>query len=281
MAAQVVAPRTRRGQATAPVTFTYRLDEPLTADAVLAAARGDDPPSAAGVLVAELNADRTVTTDHLSLKSWLKANISTVVSAVTTVIGRVVDQRANPPDCPTPRPEWTTQEPDLLDDINGPMLVCVGGDDRNPDAAVVEIVNNRGGIILVIAPVTRDMVAGQNPFVIQSRMTPLGAAYGAALGEVALELVACVVSRLQEIFELLEADVPKAARHRMSGDITRVAANAKSKGAPLLPSARPRPSSRTSSRRCGSATPPGRCGCGRCPAASRRFPLGPVASWVT
>jgi hypothetical protein len=228
-----------------------------------------------------------------------------------------------------------TQQPDFLHDINGPLLACVGGDDRNPDTAVVKVVNNRGGIILVTAPVTpawawqplfsdaavvdwignlssralqafavpeaersrtwvlfpgsevhigftRDMVTGQNPLVVQGRMTPLGAAYGAALsavgftgamldrnqtlaigastlslamvavcaqtssattadegnvaalGETALELVGCVISRPQEVFELLVANVPDAAWNRMSGDITRVAANAKSKGAPLL-----------------------------------------------
>jgi hypothetical protein len=160
------------GQPAAPVTFTYRLAQPLPADeviflvddtsdtdAVLAAAGGDGDtaPSAAGVVPAQLNADRTVATvtvTHLSLKSWLKAKIRQVTDAVTNAVGRVFDQRSTSPDCPTPRPAWMTQDPDYLDNINAPLLVCVGGDPNSADTSVVKIVNNRGGVIVVTAPVT-------------------------------------------------------------------------------------------------------------------------------
>lgn len=36
------------------------------------------------------------------------------------------------------------------------MLVCVGGDPAQPDLAVVKVVNNRGGALLVTAPVVPD-----------------------------------------------------------------------------------------------------------------------------
>ncbi|MCZ2826016.1 MULTISPECIES: hypothetical protein [unclassified Modestobacter] len=334
------------GRPAVPVTFTYRLEEPLpagevlfladdtaTAEEVLAAAAGDSPPSAAHVRVAELNADRTVatvTTDHLSFKSWLRV----AADAVTNTIGKVFDQRTDPPSCTSPPPAWMTEEPTFLDDINGPLLVCVGRDPSSPEDSVVKVVNNRGGAILVSSPVTpkwawqpllfdggavvdwatnltsrvlpvfavpeaeqsrtwllfpgsevhigftQDMVTDAGPLTVRGRMPALGAAYGAALsatglvmslkdrneslskaatmlslallvgcvqtssastdgtaagvGELTLELVGCVVSNPQAVFDVLEANVPAQAWNRMRGDVTRLATSAKHRGGPLL-----------------------------------------------
>lgn len=155
------------GQPRAPLTFTFRLDQPLpenqvlylvddTADAAgtLAQTAGDaDTPTATSVLVAEMNADRTVgtvTTTHLSLKTWLLD----VVGATTATIGRLIGQRHDPPECTRARPEWMVDEPVYLDDINGPQRVCVEADPNDPATAVVKIANNRGGALLVTSPVS-------------------------------------------------------------------------------------------------------------------------------
>ena len=153
------------GQPSAPLIFTYRLDRPLPENEVLflvsdtvdgrralAEVGGAEAPSPSSVLVAEMNADRTVgtvTTDHLSLKTWLIA----AVEKVTASLGEFAGQRHDPPQCSGTRPAWMS-EAVYLDDRNAPMRVCVDVDPNDPGIAVVKIVNNRGGGILVSSPVT-------------------------------------------------------------------------------------------------------------------------------
>ena len=161
------------GQPDAPVTFTYRLDEPLpegtvlylvddTADAetVAAAAAGEADPTAATVHVAEMSADRrtgTVAVDHLSLKSWFQARVQDLAdfaAGATDLLGRFTGQRTDPPRCSGSRPAWMTQDPVFLDDRNAPMRICVERDSNDPETAVVKIANNRGGFMRVTSPVT-------------------------------------------------------------------------------------------------------------------------------
>lgn len=151
------------GQPLSPLTFTFRLDQPLPADQVLylvddtaitpAAAGGTaDAPSSASVLVAAMNADRTVgtvTTEHLSFKTWLLD----VIDATTATVGKLIGQRYDPPECTRPRPVWMVDEPIYLDDINGPQQVCVEADANDAATAVVKIANNRGGALIVTSPV--------------------------------------------------------------------------------------------------------------------------------
>ncbi len=155
------------GQPTAAVTLTYRLPAPLPRNQVLfladerADARavlgvGGQAAEArhlgASVLVARMNSERTVgtvTTDHLSLKTWL----IDVVDAVTATVGELLNQRHDPPECKGARPKWMNVLPEFLDDVNAPMQVCVQADSNDPSVAVVKIANNRGGALLVSSPV--------------------------------------------------------------------------------------------------------------------------------
>jgi hypothetical protein len=103
------------GQPAKPLTFTYRLDQPLPADQVLylldddadgAALRGDLPADrvdAARVHAATLSPDRrvaTVSVAHLSFKEWLSA----AAGDLTQALGRVFGQRAGAPECTGARP---------------------------------------------------------------------------------------------------------------------------------------------------------------------------------
>lgn len=151
------------GQPAMPWTFTWRQDQPLPADQVLyllddtgdGAGYGAVPMgeavAPASVRAAVLSADRrsgTVEVPHLSFLQWL----TDVASVASNALGKFFGQRSNPPSCPAKRPDWLS-EAVFIDDRNAPMLVCAGGDPKKPELAVVKVVNNRGGALLVTAPV--------------------------------------------------------------------------------------------------------------------------------
>ncbi|MGW6930880.1 hypothetical protein ACWGE0_12515 [Lentzea sp. NPDC054927] len=153
------------GQPSAPWTFVWRADQPLPDDHVLylvddsGDGSGYDPAvddstavTNAHVRVAEMSADRrtgTVSVDHLSFKSWFEG----VISATSNALGKFFGTRADAPKCEGKAPEWL-DDTIFLDDINGPIRVCVGADPKNAAVAVVKIANNRGGAMVVSSPVT-------------------------------------------------------------------------------------------------------------------------------
>jgi len=155
------------GQPTLPWTFTWRFDQPLSADRLLYLYddTGDQDPDAttgapqpdaevppADMHIAVLTADRmsgTAAVTHLSLKQWILDSSE----AIRTALGRFFDQRADKPTCSGKAPSWL---PDavFLDDENAPMRVCVGADPADAEIAVVKVANNRGGAMLITTPVT-------------------------------------------------------------------------------------------------------------------------------
>ena len=148
------------GQPLAPITMSLRLPEALSPSSTMLllddTAGSDNPdadPSTTSVRTAELNKDRTVATvqvDHLSDKEWWEVPIDNVAHFITSVAG----QRTSAPSCATqPRPSWV-ENAIYLDEQNAPMLVCTGTDPNDRDIAVVKIKNNRGGALIVTAPVT-------------------------------------------------------------------------------------------------------------------------------
>ncbi|OLR92902.1 hypothetical protein [Actinokineospora bangkokensis] len=151
------------GQPTAPWTFTWRQEQPVPDDQLLyllddsgdgaAYGLGDTTaePLPATVATAELSADRrtaTATVEHLSFLQWL----ADAVDWADNALGKVFGQRSDPPQCEGERPGWM-DEPTYFDDRNSPMRTCVGADPAHADTAVVKVVNNRGGALLVTAPV--------------------------------------------------------------------------------------------------------------------------------
>src|SRR6476469_2447790 len=158
--------RLSSGQPSLPWTFTWRQDQALAADQILYLVddTGDGEAYGAGqvtervtpatVIPATMSADRrtgTVEVPHLSFFQWLVD----LPSVASNAVGKFFGQRSDSPDCPGARPEWLS-DAIFLDDRNAPMLVCVGGDPNKPDLAVVKVVNNRGGALLVTAPVVPD-----------------------------------------------------------------------------------------------------------------------------
>ena len=153
------------GQPTAPWTFTWRQDRPVpagqllhllddTGDGVAYAGPSTDEPAPASVHPATMSPDRrsgTVEIEHLSFLEWL----TDLPSVISNTLGRFFGQRATPPNCPARRPAWLSSAV-FLEDRNAPMLVCAGGDPNKPDLAVVKVVNNRGGALLVTAPAAPD-----------------------------------------------------------------------------------------------------------------------------
>ncbi|MGV9411531.1 hypothetical protein ACWDOP_16570 [Nocardia sp. NPDC003693] len=148
------------GQPRTPITLTLQLPQPLPRSSTMlllddtgANADPEHDPSAATVRTATLNDDRTVATvqvDHLSDKQWWEVPIDNVAHFITSVAG----QRTNPPTCATqPRPSWL-ENAIFTEGQNAPLLVCTGTDPKDPDTAVVKIKNNRGGAMIVTAPVT-------------------------------------------------------------------------------------------------------------------------------
>jgi hypothetical protein len=153
------------GQPTAPWTFTWQQDRPVpagqvlyllddTGDGVAYAGPNTTEPAPASVHPAIMSPDRrsgTVEIEHLSFLDWL----TDAASVISNTLGRFFGQRATPPDCPGKRPAWLSSAV-FLEDRNAPMLVCVGSDPKKPDLAVVKVVNNRGGALLVTTPAAPD-----------------------------------------------------------------------------------------------------------------------------
>lgn len=158
------------GQPRAPITFTYRFDEPLPDGDLLylldddgaaadfsAEPDGNDRPSSTRVHLAELSPDRRTATvsdiEHLSVKSWIRDSIASLTSG----LGKVFRQRFDAPKCDGASPLWVMNA-EFVDDPNAPMLTCVGSDPSNPNIAVVKVVNNRGTGLVLTAPVNPSLV---------------------------------------------------------------------------------------------------------------------------
>jgi hypothetical protein len=151
------------GQPLQPVTFTLKLDEPLDQNSRLfllddtgtspLEPTGEHEPTAATLREPVLSQDRMTATaevDHLSTKAWWEVAIDDAAFFLTSVAG----QRTSPPTCEAqPRPDWI-EDALFLDEQNAPLRVCTGVDPNDPDIAVVKIKNNRGGAMVVTAPVT-------------------------------------------------------------------------------------------------------------------------------
>ena len=155
--------RLSSGQPRMPLTFSYRLDEPLAGDQTLylldddgngndfkSSPDADEPISSTRPQPVRLSEDRrvgTVEVSHLSLKSWF----TDPVGSLTNAIGQFLGQRTDAPSCQGNRPKWLT-DVKFVTDQNAPMLVCVGADPANSDIAVVKIANNRGSGLVVTSP---------------------------------------------------------------------------------------------------------------------------------
>ncbi|MGW3993237.1 hypothetical protein ACWEF6_07085 [Amycolatopsis sp. NPDC004772] len=162
------------GQPAKPWTFTWRFDEPLepgrrlylvddsgngSAYGISATPREgiDAAVTSARVHVARLSPDRrsgSVDVAHLSFKEW----VADAAGDLTHKIGEFFDQRGPEPECKdrngkvTARPQWLSDAV-FVDDVNAPMRVCVGSDPAKSDLVEVDVVNNRGGALLVKVPV--------------------------------------------------------------------------------------------------------------------------------
>lgn len=152
------------GQPVLPVTMVYRFATPVPDDQVVyllddegdgndfrADPDPDAPLTTTRVRVATLSPDRMVASvqvDHLSFKSW----VIDLGSAVLNVVGQLTGNRFDAPTCTPNRPEWL-DDAVFVDDLNAPMLVCVGADPADANLLVVKVTNNRASGLVVTAPV--------------------------------------------------------------------------------------------------------------------------------
>ncbi|CAM2746606.1 hypothetical protein [Skermania piniformis] len=151
------------GQPLGPITMRLQLDEPLADGSVVYLLDDtadlpttpdlDREPTAATLHRAEISPDRRTATapiDHLSGKQWWEIGVDNAAHFITSLAG----QRTAPPTCEAqPPPAWV-DDVVFLDEQNAPLLVCIGADPNDSDIAVVKIRNNRGGAMVVTAPVT-------------------------------------------------------------------------------------------------------------------------------
>lgn len=143
------------GQPAAPLTFTYRFDDPVPADTEVVflgipSGSSPDDPTSASATVSVLSADRRSATAEISHLT----NFGVYFTDANHFLTQAAGLRTHSPTCESqPRPEWL-EAPVFLEGKDSPMLVCVGSDPGNSDTAVVKIRNNRGVAMIVTAPVT-------------------------------------------------------------------------------------------------------------------------------
>lgn len=142
------------GQPTTPWKLLLKRPSPLPADSLVVFV--SERPTTPGTLAPEdvtaalWNANRTeatFTVDHLSRKLFEEFS-----SATVSTIGKLINQRTDPPTCQGQRPQWVDRAIFLEGDLNAPLLTCMGADPGNSSIAVVKIANNRGGALVIRAP---------------------------------------------------------------------------------------------------------------------------------
>ena len=146
--------RLSSGQPAEPWRFTWRQVDDTGDSEAYGAGQVTARVTPATAIPAAMSADRrtgTVEVPHLSFFQWLVD----AASVASNAVGEFFGQRSDPPVCPGTRPKWLS-DVIFVADRNAPMLVCVGGDPAKPEVAVVKVVNNRGGALLVTAPAVPD-----------------------------------------------------------------------------------------------------------------------------
>lgn len=123
-------------------TMTFALPEPVDEHSAPVIAHWNEDLAEWEVQLTTLSEDGTrvsATVTHFSIY----AVIEDIYNTANTVVGNFADR----PKCPGSPPEWSDVV--FLDDQNGPVLWCVGTDEKDPDIMEVRMVANRSSAMLV------------------------------------------------------------------------------------------------------------------------------------
>jgi len=140
------------------VTITRTYAQPLAEGMVATLAFFDPDPGVWFAAQSSLSADRrsvSAVVHHLSLwtdlVSGAQSTIDSLRSGVTDAaewafwgVGKVFDERVDPPACDAGQPSWVKSTTFIKTDKVNPILFCVGQDQNNPNVLVVKARVNRG-----------------------------------------------------------------------------------------------------------------------------------------
>lgn len=121
--------------------LTFAMNDPLPADKV-ALVSNWDPGSETWIPLAS-----ETSSDGKSVSAKLSHFSTYGLTFWSNLTGKLLGVRTTPPDCPAPPapPSWDDNSaPQYFDDINGPVLWCVGADSANPDDLEIKLKLNRG-----------------------------------------------------------------------------------------------------------------------------------------
>lgn len=128
---------------------TFNLDKPLAADREGTIAYWNPEEAAWEPRATEISEDRrtlTARVEHFSDYNWIETFYNGM--------GKVLGDKTDPPTCSGGIPSWA--DPSFSkDNINAPVLWCIGTDDKNPDIMEVRLKMNRpsaGSVRTAIKP---------------------------------------------------------------------------------------------------------------------------------
>lgn len=129
-------------------TVTFDVGAPLAEEATVAVVHWNEELEEWEPLPSELSADGrklSANVEHFSKYSW----IDYTFNLLNQVTGNYA---ARGPECDGQEPVWS--EAMFTDDINGPLLWCLGTDGQNSDRLQVRVVNNRPSAMLIATAIT-------------------------------------------------------------------------------------------------------------------------------
>jgi hypothetical protein len=138
---------------TTGAVLTFNLNEPLAPEHDAIIAHWNEEAAAWEPVPTEISADRgtlSARVEHFSIWGWIKDTVDGAVKGTQTGadyayngIGRVMGEKTDPPKCPGEKPMWA--DPSFAkDNMNAPVLWCVGTDAKDPDIMEVRMALNRG-----------------------------------------------------------------------------------------------------------------------------------------
>ena len=114
----------------------FKLEQPLAADRVGTVAYWNPEATAWELRATQLSEDRrtlTARVEHFSDYNWIET--------LYNGIGKAVGEKTDPPACEGGIPSWA--DPSFSkDNINAPVLWCIGTDGKNPDIMEVRVKMN-------------------------------------------------------------------------------------------------------------------------------------------
>lgn len=124
-------------------TVTFELDDPLAAGSSPAVVHWNEETTEWEPLATTVAGNRmslSADVEHFSKYDW--------VDYAFNLVNRATGNYTDPPECPKrPEPVWSDAQ--FFDDLNGPLLWCVGADEKNDDILEVRVVANRPSAMVV------------------------------------------------------------------------------------------------------------------------------------